>query len=217
MHSGIKETSVSKDQPRNEFSLLRMVRRFFVSSFVVFSFVAYALHERFANPDGGISALAPTTGASPTQPAPATVLTARAPAAASLPTTAPAASPITAAASLPTTAPAASPTPPIIPTATALVNGQYRDGTFTGPEVDAFYGLVQVQAVIQNGKIADVKFLEYPNDRRTSVRINSIVMPWLTTEALQSQNANVDIISGATLTSEAFAQSLQAALDTAKN
>ncbi len=188
-----------------------------MSAFVVFSFVAYALHERFASPQGGVSALAPTSGASPTQPAEATILTAPPPAAASLPTTAPAARPLAAAAPLPTTAPAASPTPPIVPTATAIVKGQYRDGTFTGPEVDAFYGLVQVQAVIQNGKIADVKFLEYPNDRRTSVRINTIVMPWLTTEAVQAQSANVDIISGATLTSEAFTQSLQAALDTAKN
>ena len=108
---------------------------------------------------------------------------------------------------VPTTAPS--------PTARAL--GQYKDGTYTGPEVDAFYGLVQIKAVIRNGKIADVQFLEYPSDRRTSQRINNIAMPYLKTEALQVQNANVDIISGATLTSEAFAQSLQAALDSAKN
>jgi uncharacterized protein with FMN-binding domain len=42
-------------------------------------------------------------------------------------------------------------------------------------------------------------------------------MPYLTTEAIQAQSARVDIISGATLTSEAFAESLQAALTDAKS
>ena len=95
--------------------------------------------------------------------------------------------------------------------------GTYKNGTYTGPVVDAFYGLVQVQAIIQNGKITDVRFLSYPNDRRTSQEINSQAMPWLTQEAVQAQSANVDIITGATLTSEAFATSLQAALQSAKN
>ncbi|HTP11237.1 MAG TPA: FMN-binding protein [Anaerolineae bacterium] len=42
-------------------------------------------------------------------------------------------------------------------------------------------------------------------------------MPYLQSEAIQAQSANVDLISGATLTSEAFAESLQAALDNARN
>jgi uncharacterized protein with FMN-binding domain len=70
---------------------------------------------------------------------------------------------------------------------------------------------------VQNGKIADVQFLQYPHDRRTSQRINSSVMPYLQTEAIQAQSANVDLITGATLTSEAFAESLQAALSGARN
>jgi uncharacterized protein with FMN-binding domain len=93
----------------------------------------------------------------------------------------------------------------------------YRNGTYTGPPVDVFYGLVQVQVVIQNGQIANVQFLQYPNDRRTSVEINNQAMPWLTQEAIQAQSANVDIITGATLTSEGFATSLQAALQSARN
>ena len=47
--------------------------------------------------------------------------------------------------------------------------------------------------------------------------INNQVMPWLTQEAIQAQSANVDLISGATLTSEGFVTSLQAALQSAKN
>ena len=93
----------------------------------------------------------------------------------------------------------------------------YKNGTYTGPQIDAYYGMVQVEAIVQNGKIADVQFLEYPNDRRTSQSINSVAMPYLQQEAVQAQSANVDMISGATLTSQAFIMSLQSALSSAKN
>ena len=93
----------------------------------------------------------------------------------------------------------------------------YKNGTYTGPQIDAYYGMVQVEAIVQNGKIADVQFLEYPNDRRTSQSINSVAMPYLQQEAVQAQSANVDLISGATLTSQAFIMSLQSALSSAKN
>jgi len=94
--------------------------------------------------------------------------------------------------------------------------GGYKDGSYTGDSVDAFYGYVQVKAVISGGKISDVKFLDYPHDRNNSIRINNIAMPYLTQEAVSAQNANVDIISGATATSEAFQQSLQSALSQAQ-
>src|SRR5579872_2833652 len=91
----------------------------------------------------------------------------------------------------------ASGTPPTaIPTAQPL--GQYKDGTYTGSVADAFYGNIQVQAVISGGRITDVVFLQYPNDRGTSIEINSQAMPFLKQEAIAAQNANVDIISGAT-------------------
>jgi uncharacterized protein with FMN-binding domain len=95
--------------------------------------------------------------------------------------------------------------------------GLYKNGTYKGPEIDAYYGLVQVQATIRSGKIANIQFLEFPSDRRTSVEINNIAVPYLQQEAIQAQSANVDIISGATLTSEAFMMSLQNALNSAKN
>lgn len=105
------------------------------------------------------------------------------------------------------------PAPTPAPTARA---GTYKDGTYTGPATDAFYGLVQVKATIANGKISDVQFLQYPNDRRTSVEINTQAMPYLKQEAIAAQSANVDIVSGATQTSEAFKQSLAGALSQAK-
>ena len=95
--------------------------------------------------------------------------------------------------------------------------GSFKNGTFTGTEEDAYYGLVKVQTTIQNGKITDVTFLEFPKDRRTSQRINSYAVPTLQQEAMQAQSASVNVISGATLTSQAFVASLQAALSSAKN
>ncbi len=94
--------------------------------------------------------------------------------------------------------------------------GLYRDGLYTGSVADAFYGNIQVQAVIQNRKITDVQFLQYPSDRNTSIMINSQAMPYLKQEAIAAQNANVDTISGATDTSMAFRQSLSSALAQAK-
>lgn len=103
----------------------------------------------------------------------------------------------------------------ILPTPVALSKsptGKYKDGTYTGLVADAFYGNIQVQAVITGGKITDVIFLQYPNDRNTSIMINSQAMPILKQEAIQVQSAQVDGASGATATSQAFIQSLEDAL-----
>ncbi|MCR4329665.1 MAG: FMN-binding protein [Candidatus Roizmanbacteria bacterium] len=92
----------------------------------------------------------------------------------------------------------------------------YADGSYTGDVADAFYGNIQVQAVIQNGKIADIQFLQYPSDRSQSRQISQYAMPLLKSEALQAQSAQVNIVSGATYTSQAFVQSLASALTKAK-
>ncbi len=91
-------------------------------------------------------------------------------------------------------------------------NGRFADGTFTGPVVDAYYGLIQIQAIVQSGQLIDINVLRYPSDRRLSVRINRYALPILREEVISAQSANVDIISGATLTSEAFIRSLGRAL-----
>ena len=202
---------MSKNQPRQPSQFIRTIRKFFVSSFVVFSFVAYALHEHFTASTGVSRAALPTPIALVTQALPTAAPLAR--------TTEP---PVPPTAAQPTAAPpprtTEPPVPPTVapPTVAPIARGGYKDGEYAGPVTDAYYGPVQVKAVIQAGKIADVQFLQYPNDRRTSIRINNIAMPYLITEALQVQSAQVDIISGATLTSQAFAQSLQSALASAK-
>ncbi len=105
-------------------------------------------------------------------------------------------------------------TPPPQPIA-AMSNSKYKDGTYTGNVADAFYGNIQVNAVISGGKIVDVVFLQYPNDRSTSIEINSQAMPILKQEAITSQSANVDGVSGATASSQAFIESLGTALQKA--
>jgi uncharacterized protein with FMN-binding domain len=88
----------------------------------------------------------------------------------------------------------------------------YKDGTYDGSVDDAVWGNVQVQVVIQNGRMTSVRFLQYPHDRNRSVAINNYADPQLCNEAIQAQSANVDAITGATDTSEAFIQSLSDAL-----
>lgn len=170
------------------------IRKFFVSGFVIFAFGAYALHEH--GTDSSTVADALPNSPQPT-PAQATAFNN----------------------GRVNNRPPRSQPQPVQPTAVPMssVNGQFRDGTYQGAVADAFFGMVQVQAVVQNGKLSDVQFLDYPHDRRTSQRINSFAMPYLTTEAIQAQSARVDIISGATLTSEAFIQSLQSALNQAQS
>jgi uncharacterized protein with FMN-binding domain len=120
-------------------------------------------------------------------------------------TASPAASPASQAAGA---APTATAAPAARSGGTALANG-----TVTGPVVQTQFGPVQVQVTIANGKIADVTALQLPSDRQRSAYISGIVGPMLQSEALTAQSAQIDLISGATYTSDAYAQSLQAALD----
>lgn len=92
----------------------------------------------------------------------------------------------------------------------------YQDGQYTGKVSEAYYGSVQVAAVISGGKITDVAFLDYPHERQNSVRLNEDAMPRLRSEALAIQSPNVDSITGASLTSAAFLESFSSALDQAK-
>lgn len=112
--------------------------------------------------------------------------------------------------------PVPTPTPTPTPAPVPKPTGQYVDGSYTGSVADAYYGLVQVRATVSGGKLTDVAFLQYPNDRSTSREINSQAMPLLKQEALQAQSANVDGVSGASDTSAAFVQSLSSALSKAK-
>ena len=118
--------------------------------------------------------------------------------------------------SRPVVAPPPPPPQPQNPAAPQPAAAKYKDGSYTGEVADAFYGNIQVQAVVSGGRLTDVQFLQYPNDRQNSVRINTAAMPILRQEAIQAQSAEVDIVSGATDSSQAFIQSLASALGQAQ-
>ena len=92
----------------------------------------------------------------------------------------------------------------------------YKDGIFTGDVVDAYYGDIQVSATISNGKLSDIGFLKYPQGNNETNEKSSHSLPILKSEAIASQSAKVDIVSGATQTAQGFMISLNSALNKAK-
>ena len=123
-------------------------------------------------------------------------------------------SPVSAGSTVSPSTPAPTPTPASMPMMKRM--GMYKDGSYTGSVQDAYYGNIQVQAVISGGRITDVIFLQFPNDNGTSQYINSQADPMLKQEAIQAQSAQVDIVSGASASSQAFQASLSDALSQAK-
>lgn len=88
-------------------------------------------------------------------------------------------------------------------------------GTVTGPSVDTRWGPVQVAITTSSGKVTAVNVVEYPNNNPKDQEINSYALPVLVQETLDAQSADIDMVSGATVTSDGYLQSLQAALDEA--
>ncbi|WP_035795258.1 FMN-binding protein [Kitasatospora mediocidica] len=113
----------------------------------------------------------------------------------------------------PAAAPSAAP-PSSTSTAAPAPAAGSGSGTFTGSVVDTRYGPVQVQAVKSGGKLTDIVVLQQTYGGHSS-QIDSYALPVLKSEALAAQSADIDVVSGATYTSEGYAQSLQAALDAA--
>jgi uncharacterized protein with FMN-binding domain len=74
---------------------------------------------------------------------------------------------------------------------------------------------VQVALSVADGKLTDVQVVEYPNENPRDAQINSYALPILIQETVSAQSANIDMVSGATVTSEGYITSLQSALDQA--
>ncbi len=91
----------------------------------------------------------------------------------------------------------------------------FKDGTYNGASEFTPYGTVKVAAVVSGGKITDIKFLQMPGPEGHSREVTAFAEPYLKQETLQNQNGNIQFVSGATTTSEAYQMSLQAALDQA--
>jgi uncharacterized protein with FMN-binding domain len=93
--------------------------------------------------------------------------------------------------------------------------GSTTAATYDGSTVQTRYGSVQVRVTIQAGKITEITPLQLTDAERKSAQISSRAAPVLRSEVLQAQSANVQTVGGATITSDAYLTSLQAALDAA--
>ena len=90
-----------------------------------------------------------------------------------------------------------------------------KSGTFTGATAQTRWGPVQVQIVVANGKITSAQAVRYPNGNGNDAQINAYAIPQLNAEAVAASSAKIDMISGATVTSGGYLQSLQNAIDQA--
>jgi uncharacterized protein with FMN-binding domain len=106
-------------------------------------------------------------------------------------------------------------------TSTATTSGggggtgkQTSGTTTTGQVAQTRWGPVQVQITTSaSGKITDVQVIQYPSGNHEDDQINAYALPQLVQATLDAQSANIDMVSGATVTSEGYLSSLQSALD----
>jgi uncharacterized protein with FMN-binding domain len=87
--------------------------------------------------------------------------------------------------------------------------------TYTGSVAQTRWGPVQVKITVQGDKITKVTVLQQPNGNRKDTEINDYALPILISDTVSAQSADIDMVSGSTVTSEGYVQSLQSALDKA--
>jgi uncharacterized protein with FMN-binding domain len=97
----------------------------------------------------------------------------------------------------------------------AVDPGSSSRGTVTGGAVATRWGPVQVQITVSNGKITQATAVAYPNSNGRDQQINAYALPVLAQEAVVAQSAQIDHVSGATVTSDGYVASLQSAIDQA--
>jgi len=99
---------------------------------------------------------------------------------------------------------------------TASGSGSSGSTEVTGSVANTQWGPVQVQLTVANGTISKVSVLQYPSGNGRDQEINDYALPILTQETVDAQSAQIDMVSGATVTSNGYLESLQSALDQAK-
>ncbi|MBB6416419.1 FMN-binding protein [Streptomyces sp. AK010] len=112
-------------------------------------------------------------------------------------------------------APSAVPAPS---SGSSAAEGSAAGGTksVTGEAAQTRWGPVQVRITLENGRITDVTAVRFPTGNPRDQEISSYSLPRLRAEALQSQSADIDSVSGASYTSDGYRRSLQSALDSAR-
>jgi uncharacterized protein with FMN-binding domain len=94
-------------------------------------------------------------------------------------------------------------------------SGSSGSTAVAGDSVQTRWGPVQVRITVKNGKIVTSEAIAYPNSNHHDVKINSYAVPILNQQAVEAQSADIDGVSGATVTSGGYEQSLQSAIDKA--
>lgn len=97
----------------------------------------------------------------------------------------------------------------------ATTSGSTASKTYDGDTVQTRWGPVQVRITVVAGKITASEAIVYPNGNHEDEQINSVALPVLNQEAVSAQSASIDMVSGATVTSEGYLSSLQSAIDQA--
>jgi len=99
---------------------------------------------------------------------------------------------------------------------TASGSGSPGSTDVTGSVADTQWGPVQVRLTLTGGTISKVTVLQYPSGNGKDQEINDYALPILTQETVDAQSAQIDMVSGATVTSNGYLESLQSALDQAR-
>jgi uncharacterized protein with FMN-binding domain len=103
------------------------------------------------------------------------------------------------------------PPPPPPPAADRM-----KDGAYLGREVDAGpHGDVQLRIQVAGGKMTTITIVKMPRSSGQSQKLTEDAFRKMTATALREQSAEVDIVSGATESCEAYIESLQSAMDAA--
>lgn len=98
----------------------------------------------------------------------------------------------------------------------AGASGTLKDGTYTGSSATTRWGPVQVRITVSGGKMTTAQAVQYPRENAKDVQINARAVPTYNSEAVAAQSAQIDAVSGATVTWQGYTTSLQSALDQAR-
>jgi uncharacterized protein with FMN-binding domain len=88
--------------------------------------------------------------------------------------------------------------------------------TATGPAITTPFSVIQVRATLTRGRLTGVETVALTGDGPHTDALNARAEPILRAEALRAGSADIDVVTGATYTSESWRDSLQAAIDAAR-
>lgn len=106
-----------------------------------------------------------------------------------------------------------SPTLRVAVPAPSATRHAYHSGVATGALAQTDYGTVQVRVTVTGGRIVKVTALRLPHGNQMDIQLSKPAARALEQRVISAQSARVDMVSGATYTSDGYLRSLQSALD----